>query len=170
MGGVDITDATGKVLEVLADARLPRSCRITVVLGPHAPWLDQVRHLAKNMPLPTEVKYDVTNMAQLMADSDLAIGAAGSTSWERCALGLPSVIGVLADNQTFIADALASAGASKIYKTDDGMAMLAEIIATLARNPAEVLRMSKDAANITDGGGTSRVAAAIGGLSGMGQA
>jgi len=34
-----------------------------------------------------------------MADSDLAIGAAGSTSWERCCLGLPTLLIVLAENQ-----------------------------------------------------------------------
>ncbi len=42
-------------------------------------------------------------MAQLMADSDLAIGAAGATSWERCCLGLPTVMVVLADNQRYAA-------------------------------------------------------------------
>ncbi len=50
-------------------------------------------------------------MAQLMSDSDLTIGAAGATSWERCCLGLPSILFVLADNQIQIASALSYAGA-----------------------------------------------------------
>lgn len=38
-------------------------------------------------------------MAQLMTAADLALGAPGSASWERCALGLPSLLAVLAENQ-----------------------------------------------------------------------
>ncbi len=161
MGGVDMVNATGKILEALVNAPLPKNCRITVVMGPHAPWLEQVRHLAEKMPLPTEIKCNVANMAQLMADSDLAIGAAGSTSWERCSLGLPSIIGVFADNQIFIADALITAGASKLIVADNGIIKLGATIAALAHDPAEILRMSNCSANITDGGGVVRVTAVI---------
>ncbi len=87
MGGVDQADATGLALEALKDCQLPGGSHITVVMGPHAPWLERVQLLAAQMPLSTDVKVNVHNMAQLMADSDLAIGAAGSTSWERCCLG-----------------------------------------------------------------------------------
>jgi len=63
------------------------------------------------MPRPTQVQVGVNNMAQLMADSDLCIGAAGSTSWERCCVGLPALQLVLAANQKEINAALESAGA-----------------------------------------------------------
>lgn len=46
-------------------------------------------------------------MAELMANVDLAIGAAGSSVWERCCLGLPSIIIPIADNQKPIAEFLA---------------------------------------------------------------
>ncbi|MFH0934731.1 MAG: UDP-2,4-diacetamido-2,4,6-trideoxy-beta-L-altropyranose hydrolase, partial [Pseudomonadota bacterium] len=99
MGGVDKDDVTGKVLDALRVCTLPADCRISVVMGPHAPWLAQVRERAANMPWPTMVLVNISDMARLMADSDLAIGAAGCTSWERCCLGLPSLMMVLADNQ-----------------------------------------------------------------------
>ena len=51
------------------------------------------------MPWRTDVRVNVSDMASLMADTDLAIGAAGSTSWERCCLGLPVLMVVLAENQ-----------------------------------------------------------------------
>ena len=38
-------------------------------------------------------------MAALTADADIAIGAGGSSAWERCCLGLPSLVLILADNQ-----------------------------------------------------------------------
>ena len=89
MGGVDQPNATGKVLQALKTCALPQESRITVVMGLTAPWLQNVRELAAQMPWPTEVVISVGDMARRMADSDLAIGAAGSTSWERCCLHLP---------------------------------------------------------------------------------
>lgn len=114
MGGVDSENATGKVLAVLQDCGLPDGCRITVVMGPHAPWLEQVRMLAAAMPVPTEVLVNVTDMERLMAECDVAVGAAGSTSWERCALGVPSILLILAQNQRVIANALEAAGAVQL--------------------------------------------------------
>ena len=45
-------------------------------------------------------------MAEIMSKSDLCIGAAGSTSWERCCLALPTIALAIADNQIEIAEQL----------------------------------------------------------------
>ena len=116
MGGVDKDNATGQVLQALRTCPLPLDCRITVVMGATAPWLDEVRTQAQDMPWPTRVLVGVNDMAQLMADSDLAIGAAGSTSWERCCLGLPTLMVVLAENQKEAAAHLQKAGAANYLK------------------------------------------------------
>jgi len=158
MGGVDQADATGKVLEVLHDCQLPADLRITVVMGTHAPWLKRVQLLAKLMPQSTEVKVDVNNMSQLMADSDLAIGAAGSTSWERCCLGLPSIIGVQAVNQQLIANALEVSGAAKAFSISAGVHPICELIAKILSDNSILQKMSASASAITDGKGVKRVA------------
>ena len=116
MGGVDKDNATGQVLDALRQCPLPVDCQITVIMGPHAPWLNEVREQAAEMPWPVEVMTNVSDMAHLMVASDFAIGAAGSTSWERCCLGLPAILLVLADNQRGIARALHRAGA--VHMTD----------------------------------------------------
>jgi len=161
MGGVDQADATGKVLEALQECKLPVDFYITVVMGRHAPWLARVQTLAKRLPQPVVVKVNISNMAQVMAASDLAIGAAGSTSWERCCLGLPSMIGVLADNQIFIADALQQAGAAKTFVVNEEMTTLRALLAELADDPGEIARMSTCAANVTDGVGAKRISATL---------
>ena len=46
---------------------------------------------------------DLTSLASLILKADLAIGASGTTSWERCCLGLPSIVISIADNQIPIA-------------------------------------------------------------------
>lgn len=156
MGGVDQSNFTGQILQVLKSCSLPADFRITVVMGPRAPWVDQVRAQAKNMSVPTEVLVNINDMAQRMADSDLAIGAAGSTSWERCCLGLPSLMFVLADNQCAIAEALHNAGASI---TLDSLSDLPVKLKSLLADPSLLHDMSIAASNIVNGFGTDQILA-----------
>ncbi|NDY73272.1 UDP-2,4-diacetamido-2,4,6-trideoxy-beta-L-altropyranose hydrolase [Desulfobacter hydrogenophilus] len=157
MGGVDQINATGKILEAIKECELPNYLRITVVMGLNAPWLLQVKSLAEQLPQSTEVMVNVQNMAQLMTDSDLAIGAAGSTSWERCCLGLPSIIVILAENQQFIANSLQSAGAAKTFSINDDVNALGKIIKKMIGNTNEAPKMSAVAASITDGNGINKI-------------
>jgi len=106
MGGVDADNVTGQVLEALQQCLLPKDLMITVVMGETAPHLEAVKKLAANMGITTQIKVNVHNIAELMTESDLAIGAAGATTWERCCLGLPTVAIVLAENQRMIAERL----------------------------------------------------------------
>lgn len=87
MGGVDKDNKTSEILIDLNACSLPADCRITVVMGQHAPWLKQVRDQAARMSWKTEVLVNINHMAQLMADSDLAIGASGFACYELASLG-----------------------------------------------------------------------------------
>lgn len=162
MGGIDHPNATGKVIEALKSCPLPADCKIIVVMGSRAPWLEQVHVLAATMPWPTEVRVNVNNMAQLMADSDLAIGAAGSTSWERCCLGLPTLLVVLAENQRNAAHFLEKQQAVTILKLDGDLRnQIQKETALLLSHPDIMKDMIKYAAEITDGQGCIRVHAEI---------
>lgn len=157
MGGVDLDNATGQVLATLPQAALPPDCRITVVMGARAPWLAQVRQQAARLSWPTEIHVDVTDMAALMTDSDLAIGASGSSAWERCCLGLPTLLVVLADNQAPIAETLANAGAGFLLgrPADITTALLPALAA--ADNRDWLATASQRARTLCDGQGTRRV-------------
>lgn len=156
MGGVDKENATGQVLAALQSCNLLADLRVTVVMGPHAPWLAQVQALAAQMPWPTEVLVGVRNMAQLMAESDLAIGAAGSTSWERCCLGLPTIQVVLAQNQEAIAQSLSQVGAALMLQGKAIEQTLPSLISAVAS--AEKLdAVTLAASGVTDGYGASLV-------------
>lgn len=161
MGGVDQPNATGRVLRVLKHCRLPGDCRITVVMGAQAPWLTQVQALAQDMPWTTQVLVNIHDMAQYMADSDLSIGAAGGTSWERCCLGLPSLMIVLADNQKNGAQALQVAKAAQLLGSLSDIEMkLPLAIHALSSTDASkyILReMSAAAAGLTEGVGPHQV-------------
>ena len=156
MGGVDKDNATGQVLSVLQSCSLPVDLRVTVVMGPHAPWLAQVQSQAERMPRPIEVLVGVANMAQLMAESDLAIGAAGSTSWERCCLGLPTIQVALAQNQEAIAQALSNAGAALMLRGKDIQQTLADLISAMV-SAEKLYAVSEAASVVTEGKGVMLV-------------
>ncbi len=154
MGGVDKDNATGQVLAALQSCSLPADLRVTVVMGPHAPWLAQVQAQVTQMPWPTEVLVGVDNMAQLMAESDLAIGAAGSTSWERCCLGLPTIQVVLAQNQEAIALALGRFGAALMLPSKAIEQTLPDLISTIT-SAEKLYTVSLAASGVTEGKGAS---------------
>ncbi|MFW0755451.1 UDP-2,4-diacetamido-2,4,6-trideoxy-beta-L-altropyranose hydrolase [Pseudomonas sp. H11T01] len=162
MGGVDQLNATGQLLQALKSTELPANCQITVVMGTTAPWLAEVRQLAEQMPWPTTVRVGISDMAQLMADSDLAIGAAGATSWERCCLGLPTALVVLADNQKMAAEILDKAQAViTLSLGKDLIAELAQIIGVLRHDKHRMKNITEHAKNITDGTGCQFVASTL---------
>ena len=114
MGGVDIDNYTGQVLDKLKTCTFPSDINITIVMGRSAPHLEGVRIKASALPYKTEVKINVDNMAEIMANSDISIGASGSTTWERCCLGLPTIQIITAHNQELIANNLDRAGIVKL--------------------------------------------------------
>lgn len=158
MGGIDKDNATGQVLQALRTSPLPADCRLTVVMGATAPWLDEVRAQAQDMPWPTRVLVGVSDMAQLMADSDLAIGAAGATSWERCCLGVPTIMLVLAYNQLKVAQSLEQTGAAILVKFADIVTeQLRKLLVLLINDSSQQLHISECAASIVDGSGVNAV-------------
>jgi spore coat polysaccharide biosynthesis predicted glycosyltransferase SpsG len=156
MGGVDKDNATGQVLQALSASNLPSDLSISVIMGHQAPFLNEVQKQVSQMPFPTEVLVGVNNMPQLMTESDLCIGAAGSTAWERCCLGLPTLMLVLADNQIDIAVALERSGASITLNSPQSISRIFEKHLTV--NVTSVLKvMGQAALNVTDGKGTLRI-------------
>lgn len=160
-GGVDKHNFTGHVLENLAHCALPVSAQVTVVMGSHAPWIEDVRVRAAQLPWSVEVKVDVADMATLMAQSDWAIGAAGTMAWERCCMALPTVTLALAENQREGALALQAEGCvilieSVLQLTD----ALQQLFATNAMH-----KVAQACARTVDGLGTQRVVSRMGELS-----
>ncbi len=169
MGGVDKTNATGKLIRVLNQFELPEDMSFTVVMGLHALWMKEVRSLSKEFSRPIKVKCDVNNMVELMVDSDLAIGAAGITSWERCCLGLPSLIVTIAENQKENALALEKVGGAKLLGTiDDIQLSLKPIFNRLIKTPCSLSKLTQNSSSIVDGHGVHRVVQAIKGRNNYG--
>lgn len=154
LGGTDPDNVTGWVLEAVAASGLDLT--IDVVMGAKAPHLETVRAQAATMA-GTRVLVGVSDMAGLMAEADLAIGAAGTTTWERCCLGLPSLMLVIADNQKDIARLVAESGAALAATPDT----IAGQLRRLAADPQALQSLSRSAAAVCDGQGAARIADAL---------
>lgn len=155
MGGVDPENVTGRVLSALQGCPISKDCRVVIVMGAKAPWLQAVKEQAASLPWPTEVLVDVQDMAKKMAESDLSIGAAGSTSWERCCLGLPSIVIVLAENQKNVAGFLLN---KKIALVVDFSAIEHELVQCFESATPPVLKsLSERSVQVTAGDGAKRI-------------
>lgn len=155
LGGVDKDNVTADVLQALVASELPADCEVTVVMGASAPHLTSVQQQAQASGLNIRVLSGVSNMAELMAHADFAIGAAGSTAWERCCLGLPSVMVVLAQNQQMIANELSRIGACDVIPAH---AILTELPGLLhALSTSRLKTMSEQIRAVCSGEGAALV-------------
>jgi UDP-2,4-diacetamido-2,4,6-trideoxy-beta-L-altropyranose hydrolase len=152
LGATDIGGTTIRVLEELVAAGT--TCSIDVLLGPSAPSLDAVHRLAAQVGT-VKVHVGSDDVSTLLAAADLSVGAAGTSSWERCCLGLPSVTLVIADNQRTVAARLGEAGASLGVDAPEDVA--AGVLSLLADAPRRA-RMTAAAAAVTSGQGAALVA------------
>lgn len=155
-GGIDAENLTGRALAGLA-ALTPQDFRVKVVIGGANPHRANLAAGCERYGYELHVQSE--RMAELMAESDLAIGAAGTSSWERCCLGLPALLVSLADNQLPIARSVAERGAG-LYLGSHAEVTVAAIGAAvegLRREPARLAAMARTAAALVDGQGVQRV-------------
>jgi UDP-2,4-diacetamido-2,4,6-trideoxy-beta-L-altropyranose hydrolase len=153
MGGTDPNNITVKVLEALKECNLPKELEITVIMGTTSPNLDKVKTQVHTMPYKTQVRVDIDNMAEVIANSDLAIGASGTTTWERCCLGLPSILFVLAENQKVIAKLVNNVGAAISLELNQ----MGEICKQIRNTQNQIKSFIENSAEVTNGTGVIQV-------------
>lgn len=110
MGGADLDNVTSQVLLSLAAVNFLEPPVIDVVLGRQCPHLAAIIAVAEKHPFEVNVCSNVSNIAEMMVAADLAIGAGGTASWERCCLGLPTIVIQTAKNQQKLIQVLAKDG------------------------------------------------------------
>jgi UDP-2,4-diacetamido-2,4,6-trideoxy-beta-L-altropyranose hydrolase len=155
LGYTDVGAITAAVAHALARVLGDAACDL--VIGPAAPSRPALKALCAQ-DARFRLHIDPADIAALMTAADVALGAAGATSWERCCLGLPSVILTLADNQRLAAHRLQDAGAARMA---DDPAGAARMLASLMADQAARTDMAQAAAAVCDGAGAARVADAI---------
>lgn len=158
LGGVDKNNVTTEILKHLVNSSLPEDCTIKILLGTTSPWYDSVNQEAQKLKWDVEVLVDPDQIPHILAESDLAIGAAGSSAWERCALGLPTLMIMLADNQKDIAFVLSQCNAVILVNE---VSEINEQIDLLLSDRDKLINIGKSASEICKGDGVYTVSASV---------
>jgi UDP-2,4-diacetamido-2,4,6-trideoxy-beta-L-altropyranose hydrolase len=156
-GGSDLTNETEKSLMAVAALR-GLGISVDVVVGAGNSHYEAIEAICISMK-GTRLYRQVDNMAQLMSKADLALGAGGSTTWERCALGLPALVISVADNQIAIADGVDRIGAHRYLGLSRNVSVVQLTAAIEAvSSKTEILeKMSHSASALVDAKGCERV-------------
>jgi UDP-2,4-diacetamido-2,4,6-trideoxy-beta-L-altropyranose hydrolase len=159
-GGVDIDNLTAQALNALTCPEL-NSLAVDVVVGRQSPHRAEIEKLAAKRPFTT-LHWQLPSLAGLIARADLAIGAGGTTTWERICLKLPSLVISIASNQLPFAESLDKDGYIKLLG-DSRNISVDKIRSTLLKITSKPVS-NIDIGNLTDGWGAERVAIAMIGL------
>jgi UDP-2,4-diacetamido-2,4,6-trideoxy-beta-L-altropyranose hydrolase len=139
---------------------LAADARFDVALASDASSLPRLEALAARDP-GVRLHPDALDVAGLMRAADVAVGAGGASTWERCALGLPTLAVVVADNQRAMIERLAAAGV--VLAVDAARpgfeAALADRFDAL-QSPGRRRRLALASRELCDGRGAARVAEA----------
>jgi UDP-2,4-diacetamido-2,4,6-trideoxy-beta-L-altropyranose hydrolase len=152
-GGADPTNETAKVLEALSRPEFS-NLRVDVALGGANRHAESVTRKFGGDPR-VRLHRSPANLAALMATADLAVGAGGTMNWERCCLGLPAIVVIVAKNQAETSRALHQAGAivSLGWHAEVTAARIATTITELAADSAAMLRLGEQAIELMAPGG-----------------
>ncbi len=154
-GGMDADNYTSLAIEALVELNIKQ--QVDVVIGVQHPNREQIQQACINHGFICHVQ--TMRMAELMAEADLAIGAGGSASWERCCLGLPSLLVAFADNQISITKELDSIGACIYTKELKStiIQILPKMLDNSVKNQHQLMALSRSAYSLVDGFGVVRV-------------
>ena len=162
MGGVDAEDITSKVMACIDFAKLSTQFKVAVVIGAGHPKRDHISTACSKLPLVT-LHIQTSKMAELMATADLMVGSPGTTTWERCCLGLPAILLSVAPNQRQNGLLIAKRRAG-IYlgdATDSNISKLTTLLPRLINHPTLISKLAANAYHLVDGQGTCRTRIAL---------
>jgi len=154
-GGVDIGDYTSQSIDAIAGLGIA-GLHVDVVVGSGNPRKDQIAEHCVRLGFTCHVNTD--RMAELIAAADLAIGAGGTATWERCCLGLPTLAICIAENQKDQIKAAACEGLLYAPEPDEQYSrFIQRHTAVLVENRFLRQAMSRAGIRAVDGCGVSRV-------------
>lgn len=164
-GGSDSFNLAGQLLMEAMKYDALKEKEYHVVSGSLNPHIGELQALAQKHE-NIHIHCNVTNMAELMAESEVALSAGGSTLYELCAVGVPVIAFSFAENQerlvqTFVKRGIAQYGGN--YRTD-GNKMIQNTIAGLQKlcgDEALKTEYRRKALQLVDGRGAERIAEAL---------
>lgn len=156
-GAADTTNETEKVIKALIEIAEKFSFRASVVIGYSNPNAKVLKDLCKEYSF-IDCFGHTNKMGILMEQADFAIGAGGSTTWERCCIGLPSIVKPVAENQMQPMKELSKAGAIILIEYTSIETYKEKIVECLSMSIDSINEIINCGFNLFDGLGVKRVA------------
>ncbi|MEK1840437.1 MAG: GNAT family N-acetyltransferase, partial [Pseudomonas sp.] len=137
---------------------------VDFVAGADNPAWEQMQSLVDYRP-NWRLHHFVSDFYQLMTEADLFIGAGGGTSWERAAMGLPTICIAVSNNQQANGEVMATSGAHVFLGNRDRVSVeqLHQTIGFVVGNQGIRQSLAERSRQLVDGRGAQRVAAALAG-------
>ena len=160
-GGSDPDGVTLRVLEALHAAGT--ALEVVALVGAQNPRLEALQALVDAAGPRWRLQRFTADVPGLLAGVDLAVSAGGSTTWELCRMGVPTVLVTLAENQEDLSAAVHREGAAVLLgrQQDVRGTQVAEAVAALAADADRRRRLSAAGQALVDGRGGARVVAAL---------
>ncbi len=160
-GGFDVAMQTHHAMLALAD--FPE-LQVDFVAGADNPAWAQMQALAETRPNWRLHRF-VSDFYQRMTEADLFIGAGGGTSWERAAMGLPTICIAVSNNQQANGEVMAAAGAHVFMGAREQVSVeqLRDAVGFVVGNVYLRQSLAEHARRLVDGRGAERVAVALAG-------
>jgi UDP-2,4-diacetamido-2,4,6-trideoxy-beta-L-altropyranose hydrolase len=159
-GGSDPADATGKIIEALAN-NPTMTFQINVIAGPAN---SRIAQLAQQCDIAEfDLHVNPSNLPEILSNSDVAISATGTTVWELMCLGVPVLSVSIADNQLPAARALERDDLIEYFGKSSELSSesISQLIADNLSDPDKLANMANRSSEIIDGNGSARVVAAM---------
>lgn len=162
-GGGDDRGAISLAASAL-DVPFMSSVKVIVVAGQDNPRNSSNRGLLQRLKyLNAEYAIQPENFVDLLGVADLAVMAAGTTSYEAARMGLPMLLCSIVDNQVSQGAAFERLGCAKYLGGFEQLApeALQGAVMQMLSDPSRLARMSVSASRAVDGNGAKRIAAVI---------
>ena len=160
-GGGDPDGVTLRVLDALWEAGT--ALEVVALVGAQNPRLAALQARVDAAGPGWELLHFTPDIPRLFASVDLAVSAGGSTTWELCRLGVPTVLVTIAQNQEALSAAVHDQGAAVLLgrQQDVSGAQVAACIAALAQDGPKRAALAATGQALVDGKGGARVVAAL---------
>ncbi|MHC8291371.1 UDP-2,4-diacetamido-2,4,6-trideoxy-beta-L-altropyranose hydrolase [Pseudomonas sp. XS1P51] len=160
-GGFDAAMQTHHAMQALENFH---ELEVDFVAGADNPAWEQMQVLAASRP-NWRLHSFVSDFYRLMTEADLFVGAGGGTSWERAAMGLPTICIAVSNNQQANGEVMAASGAHVFMGAREQVSVeqLRLAIGFVVGNQGLRQSLAERSRKLVDGRGAQRVAAALAG-------
>lgn len=156
-GASDLENNSLKIAKLVTNKKYS-SYNFDFVISKKHNTFNEIESIIKNHKR-IKIHGTLESLAPLIGNSDLSIGAGGTTTWERLILGLPSLVIPVAKNQIYLINSLKNIGLLKVKEKDNELSIW--LFKSINEIKYNLEKISIESKVLLDGFGNERICNAI---------